>query len=85
MRAVKTRSMAPTLTASFKPSAVPRLKASNQWSPLDSRLMCMSLLNSSVSGTKILAATMAAGALMTEAAKRCLAKNKREASLSPPR
>ena len=77
--------MAPTFTANFTPSEVPFATASSTLAPIFSLLISILSLIFSFSGTRSFAATTAAGADITEAAKRCLANNTCSAGSSPPR
>jgi hypothetical protein len=75
IRAMKASSIAPTLSASFRPSAAPAAAASITLVVVFSTLTRTSPRVSGVwvSGTRILAITMVAGAAMMLAVIRCLA------------
>ena len=77
--------MAPTFTANFTPCVVPLEIASNAFDPMLCFEISATSSNFSVSGIKILALIMAAGALSTDAVMRCLAKNNFPAASSPPK
>ena len=71
--------------ASLIPWAVPILIASKELQPSFSFEIVISSFISSVSGSKIFDSTTAAGADITEAVKRCLAKKSCCSGSLPPR
>ena len=73
IKAINTKSIAPTLAANFKPSVVPFAIASNKFDPILSCETETSLLILSVWGNKILEITIAPGAAITDAVSRCFA------------
>ena len=83
--AINTNNIAPTLIANFNPSVVPLDIASRALVPILSFEMIKFSLICSVSGTKIFAATIAAGAEIIDAVSRCFAKKACCSGSSPPR
>ena len=71
--AINTRSIAPTFTASLRPSVVPLAIASKILEPIFSLETDTIVLISSVCGNSILEITIAPGAAITDAANKCLA------------
>jgi hypothetical protein len=85
MSAMNASSMAPTLNASVIPSPAPRAAASMTFTSGDSTSMSsdVAVSGSPVSGYMIFATTSAAGADMTDAARRCPAMSGKYATSIP--
>ena len=73
INAINTNSIAAIFTASFKPSDVPIEIESNRLVPIFSLEIFTSLSIFSVSGNNIFEITIAPGAAITDAARRCFA------------
>jgi hypothetical protein len=86
MSAINANSIAPTLAARRSPSLAPQVAASSTLTVVFSKRTwtAPAVREVSVSGTRIFAMTNAAGADITDAVSRCLAKNTRWAGSSPP-
>ena len=85
IKATKTKSIAPTLRASFNPSVVPLASASRAFDPTDWSEISIFSSTDAVWGKMSFAMIIAPGAAITEAAMRWRAKDKRISGSDPPK